>query len=140
MKREWRNHYGTPCWGEEYKSAAQVEALSDDQIKDIVSTGVCLTEDKQHVVCWYVLKSGDALYIVSGDDAQVVARMADTGETMSLTDADASKRLYSAGYIVPGPIINCGNIDLPSGSVNVPASMIGTTIWTGTGYIHDPDR
>lgn len=140
MKREWLNHYGTPCWSEEYKSTEQVTTLTNDQIKNIVSTGIGLTENRKHVVCWYVLQSGDVLYIISDYDAKTVALMTDTGETMTIMDAEESKRPYAVGYIAPGPIINYGNIALPSKSVNVPASMIAPTIWTGTGYIHDPDR
>lgn len=138
--REWRNYYGSPCWGEDYKSATQVEALTEDQVKVTVSTGLALAESREHVVCWYVLQSGDALYIVSDYPAKVVARMADTGETMDLVEANESKRPYAAGYVVPGPLVSYGKIVDPAGSVHVPASMTAATIWTGSGYIHDPDR
>lgn len=138
--KKWRNQGGALCWGEEYKTSKQVQKLTDEQIKDIVCTGVALTDNWEHVVCWYELRSGDALYIVSDYDAKEVARMADTGETVDIMAAYTSGRTFGVGYIIPGPIVTYGVVTDLAGYVCVPASMVASTIWTGTGYVHDPDR
>ena len=102
--------------------------------KNVSGTGFCLSQDGQHVVCFYILMDKDIPYKPSEDVLFLESDYSAVPTERYNVDGHGA-----VGYVAPGPFISCGRIIDPAGEVQCPAAIIGNTFWTGTGFIRYQD-